>query len=563
MVITPNSKIVLLKCPLKLDNLNQITFASASDQYSYFNSLTKLSIDDATYQRKEGVIRFPTHTELNDGYPTYEDLLEYNYCMYQNTSYDEKWFYAFITDYKYINDGLTTISIETDAFQTWQFDLVYKQSFIEREHVSDDTVGKHTITENLPTGEIISCDLQPSYNGTFTDYCAVLCVSELITSTGSYSRHNQLIPSGLYFIGIADNGDLLTYCKAYDKAGKASAINSVFVAPKDFFKTFTTNTSVTAGGETFTFTGGISYDVYYDYTTTFTVSKVSYLADQYYPRNKKLLTYPYSYLQASNHNGSIVNYKWELFNMLVPSGTTPPTDITFNLKGVLSPGCSFSCYPANYKNILGNVDENINLGKYPIGGWNSDVYTNWLTQNGINLFGHQFTATEARVGSAALLGGTGLIDAVKGSKTGDVDKTAGGIGDISSGIIGIYNALQDDYRHSLIPDQANGNTNIGDYSFQFGLTCLEFKRMSIKREYAVMLDSYFDLYGYKVNRVGTPNIHQRTYWDYIKTIGVNLEGDIPEKDLNKIRGMFNNGCTFWHTTTYFLDYSQSNTILSS
>ena len=36
----------------------------------------------------------------------------------------------------YVNDGLTEISIMTDVFQTWQFDITWKASFVEREMLS-------------------------------------------------------------------------------------------------------------------------------------------------------------------------------------------------------------------------------------------------------------------------------------------------------------------------------------------------------------------------------------------------------------------------------------------
>lgn len=131
MVIAPNSNITLLKVPLELSNKNQLTFSSREAQFNYFNSLTKIELENATYQRKEGVIRFP---ELID------NLYEYNYVMYQNESYSDKWFYAFITNMRYLNDNVTEISITTDVFQTWQFDLEFKQSFVEREmiDVSED-----------------------------------------------------------------------------------------------------------------------------------------------------------------------------------------------------------------------------------------------------------------------------------------------------------------------------------------------------------------------------------------------------------------------------------------
>lgn len=53
--------------------------------------------------------------------------------MYKNSNYSNKWFYAYITRMEYENDGMTNIYITTDVFQTWQFDLNFKESFIERE----------------------------------------------------------------------------------------------------------------------------------------------------------------------------------------------------------------------------------------------------------------------------------------------------------------------------------------------------------------------------------------------------------------------------------------------
>lgn len=126
-MVTPNTRIILLKSPLQLSNKHQITFANNNEQFQYFYNLPKLEEDDASYQRKDGVIRFPAHADT---------LQEYNYCMYQNENYGNKWFYAFITAISYVNDNCSFISIKTDVFQTWQFSLNYLQSFIEREMIS-------------------------------------------------------------------------------------------------------------------------------------------------------------------------------------------------------------------------------------------------------------------------------------------------------------------------------------------------------------------------------------------------------------------------------------------
>ena len=131
MAISPQTNLFLLKNKLTLDYKNQLTFASKEAQFNYFYNLPKIEIDNISYQRKDSIIRFPEHID---------NLLEYNYCMYQNENYGNKWFYAFIVNMEYVNDSMTNIYIKTDVFQTWQFDLIYKQSFIEREmiNVSED-----------------------------------------------------------------------------------------------------------------------------------------------------------------------------------------------------------------------------------------------------------------------------------------------------------------------------------------------------------------------------------------------------------------------------------------
>jgi hypothetical protein len=86
--------------------------------------------------------------------------------------------------------------------------------------------------------------------------------------------------------------------------------------------------------------------------------------------------------------------------------------------------------------------------------------------------------------------------------------------------------------------------------------------MSIKQEYAVILDKYMDMFGYKVNNVKIPNITGRVNWNFVKTIDCNFEGDIPQSHLQIIKQIFNNGVTLWHNANTMYDYSQSNSIVS-
>ena len=119
--ITPQTELRLIKCPIESDNRNQLTFSNKTAQYNYFNGLAHLEVDNFTYQRKDSIIRYPANID---------SILTYNYVMYQNEAYSNKWFYAFITRMEYVNDNMTYITIKTDVFQTWQFDMVWKKSFI-------------------------------------------------------------------------------------------------------------------------------------------------------------------------------------------------------------------------------------------------------------------------------------------------------------------------------------------------------------------------------------------------------------------------------------------------
>ena len=118
-----------------------------------------------------------------------------------------------------------------------------------------------------------------------------------------------------------------------------------------------------------------------------------------------------------------------------------------------------------------------------------------------------------------------------------------------------------DYQAEIVPDQAKGNANSGDLNYSIGKSCFTTYFMCAKKEKIQIIDQYFSMYGYLVNSVKIPNITGRTNWNYVKTIGCNITGDIPQDDLLQIKAIFNNGTTIWHNPSTFLDYSQNNNIV--
>ena len=506
MAITPNTQIRLLSVPFEIDNRNQLTFLNKESQTNYFTGLPHLEVESCSYQRKDNIIRFPSHIDK---------LLNYNYVMYKNNNYSDKWFYAFIDKMEYNNDGLTDIIIKQDVFQTWQFDLEYKKMFVEREHVSSDNIGEHTIPEGLETGEYVVDEIQ-EYD--MREMAYIIQVTEYTTG---------VVPLAVNFGGVYQAGgayicenilQVVNILQAFSEKGKADAVYSVYMCPKVFID----NTS-----ESLQYSGQNS-PIYEEKT----IEKPTTL-NGYVPKNKKLLTFPFCFLNVSNNNGTSNSLHYELFNT---------ENCKFNIKGVPTIGASIKCVPYNYANSgeYNNEEEGIMAGKFPTLSWSEDAYINWLTQNSVNIGIGVASNLLTMVGSA--FSGNPVV----------------GIGGVISSSVSIANKIGQVYEHSLTPNTAKGNTNGGDINVCSNSNNFYFYKMSIKQEYAKIIDDFFSMFGYKVNAVKIPNITGRTNWNYVKTIDANITGDIPQQDLQEIKDIFNNGVTFWHNPNTFLDYAQNN-----
>lgn len=564
-VITPQSDVYLLKVPLEINDINQLTFSNATAQFNYFNSLPKITADNFTYQRKDGTIRFPGH---------FDDLLNYNYVMYRNDAYSNKWFYAFITGMEYLNDNVTAIAIKTDVWQTYQFDLTYKRCLIDREHTNDDTIGANTLPEGLELGEIITNGDIKNF-GIKEDpapyYVLVIDVTQIenpgTNQTLTYSwtnsqttplPRNNSIPSGLYHIVMGMNSyavpNFRRLIDVYNKAGLSDAIQNIYILPQDVVGTIQTgltlSTTGSAPSDSISGLGMPVSSIYvsqlgsYDYTVPTTI-------DGYTPKNNKLLTFPYSYMNVSNNAGTTIPYHYEDF-----APTQPYPYIRFDVEGVLCPSGSIKAIPRNYKGISYQSEENaydyaINGAKFPMCNWTTDSYTNWLTQNAVNM---DIQWKETMLGAGASIGAGLLSGGGLGVFTGAVK--AGG--DLINLALSQYTAKS---QANLVPDQAHGNMNSGDIVFSKLRSRFTFIPMSIKQEYAKCIDDFFSAFGYKTNRVKLPNITGRRNWNYVKTIGCYIEADIPQGDLQEIKEMFDKGITLWHNPATFMDYSQNNDII--
>lgn len=529
------TKVYLLDVPLDNNYKNTLYFTSKANQQAYFQNNIVKSFTDFSYQRKENLIRIPD---------IYDNLFNCNYVMYQNSNYSNKWFYAFITKMEYVNDGLTNVYIETDVIQTWLFDYEVKSSFIEREHVSDDTIGSHTIPENFEKGEYICGIKQSTEIG--DAHVVIAATYDCFNDKDAGSFINGIYHGTDYFlIGSNINGESIGYfLKVYAEAGKTDAITGMFMVPDELtgYSNINWDYMSTAGGlSVFPYKRLDSQVLGLTTAKTMTTKEITKpysLINGYTPRNNKLFTFPYIYLLASNNNGGNAIYHYELFNS---------NKCNFTVKGAITPGNSIRIIPSNYKFVAENNEEGLTGGKYPVCSYNTDVYTNWLTQNSVNI-GLSLASSTLQIA-----GGVGMLATGGGALA--------GAGAIANGVLGIANSVGEVYQHSLVPPQIEGNVNCGDVNYASGNTDFTFYQMNIKSEYAQIIDKYFDMFGYKVNMVKVPNTAHRSRWWYTKTIDVNIIGAIPDIDMQKIKDAYNNGITFWRNASEIDNYSLSNGIV--
>lgn len=539
------TKVYLLNAPLENDYKHTLYFADKTKQYNYFNerATVKYRNDDFSYQRKDGFIRIPAH---------FDEIIKYNYVMYQNSAYSNKWFYAFITDIKYVNDERTDIYIETDVIQTYMFDCQFKNCFIEREHVNDDTVGLHTLPEQLETGEYICNKV---IHNRSTENTVFIVASAVDISSGN--------DSGLTVYGGVVNGWYYYYFSTPDEMQDAlsniselrtnDAIISIFIMPREYINLDKNSNRVLESWDIPKYT---FWDIESETDSQEAIRKPT-TVNGYTPKNNKLLTSPFSYLLIDNNSGATAKYNYELFN-----STLNKNECAFQINGVITQGGSIRLMPMNYNGVQGvNNHFGLTCGKFPICGWQSDYYTNWLTQNSLNI--------EVQTESIQLASQQQLVNDISSGVSAGIKGDVGGvIGSLSGSYFNAKNYLNQlkgitaqKEIHAFQSPTVNGSTNCGDVLYTTGNIKFTAYQMSVKKEYAKIIDMFFNMFGYQVNRVGLPRKNHRKYYWYTKTAGCELNGNIPQIDIQKIKAIYDNGITFWKSDADMCNYSVNNDIV--
>ena len=602
--ITPQAAIHLVNVPFDGTQNHTLYFKNKAAQNTYFEGLQKQTFTDYTYLRKDNAIKI----ELNYELAKYYNYLYYDNITQSNVGITSKRIYAFIVKMEYVNENTTKLYIQTDVIQTYLTEILSDTtsvSYINKQHVkkSDDIIGKYLLDEGIQGSEYVKSQLLDEtdydndtssiqwpadmtadakltwFNNSLNGYMVIVgCSQSIIPGTENLLKNRNYggIYSGLYYYAFGNVDQLSVFIEYLNQSALIGAIYNMFMLPVSISTWAPKNSNIsylTYDEEGNSTEATVNLRWFYLSSTTYktldtlhctTPTNFRYAgstltSNGYTPHNNKLYTYPYCLIQLSNNNGGIANYMYEYFDN--------KNDCQIKVNGTVSQGGSIIAYPLNYKGRSSNWDEPLDMAKFPTCSWNTDSYTNWLTQNGVSRSNrYRYAQEDLYQGywNAASGVATSLMSGISPES---ITKTFISTADTMINTYknhdrAIDSLEEENYRAKLVPDAINNGTATPEVLYSMGTFEYTAWALTITGERAKQIDSYFDRFGYTVNNYDNivQAITSRSKWNYIKTADCHINANIPDEDLVQIEELFNNGITFWKNPNevYRYDLGGSN-----
>lgn len=183
--ITPFTHVTLCRVDgLDPTYKNTLYFEDEHAQYNYFSSKAIKVKENEIYLLNQNMIEVKkvsvnrVRLELS-----LETVCKANYMRIYNqgyngstaVEYEKKSLYAFITDYRYISEGVTEIEFELDVIQTYLFDYEELACLVEREHTNTDFYGEHIAAEPVDLGAMKAVKIE--IDDLFDNYMIVVATA--------------------------------------------------------------------------------------------------------------------------------------------------------------------------------------------------------------------------------------------------------------------------------------------------------------------------------------------------------------------------------------------------
>lgn len=571
---TPDTVVKLLRnVPLDSTYTDTRWFTSAGAQQAFFNGKVKKTYTGLTYQRVNNSVAQP-RGPLTCRVPDIADnLYDCNYMMFQNSFYGSKWFYAFIKQVNYINPNNTEIVYEIDYLQTFMMDIQIKPSYVVREHASsvEDkpfanlTPEPITVTnwiDDLGDSSRYRWDL--SLTGDFGDKIIVAVIpNDLISSllVGFKSAMFSGIFSGAKYKVFTSASEVDSFINQLAGLNAADAIVSVFMSPgapaeSDAPTYVNINTGIDTTKEVFSNAKGKQYKI----------------------KNKKLLNGQFTRIMAMSDTGEQqIYYPENLYGGDILKGRVaiiygPEFEMFFRPDYIL-PSSNLSS--ANYglgftqnlqctwngNGVLGKTIRNcvIGAGMLALGGVAVGVAGSAVASAG--------GAAAAVKGTSAIVG-AGNAMAAQGGMVGAAGRAIAGAvqSPVGQAALMSYNIADSVPQVKRFVNMLAGNERSQRYTagsstatFAMGMHGFDFRRQCADLDTIEKIDTFFDMFGYAVNKVKMPNLQTRQCWNYVQLDTPCIVGSVPVQGMNRIKQAFSDGIRLWHVDEVG-DYNKDNPI---
>lgn len=238
-------------------------------------------------------------------------------------------------------------------------------------------------------------------------------------------------------------------------------------------------------------------------------------------------------------------------------------------------GGTVAIYPDMYNGIENNFDAKVVMNNFPKCSYAIDAYQAWVASGGKTKLETQKMFAELKgnnaltasmfngitsIGNAGMsgissayslseknAGNLPLIAAQTGINLGTA--TGNAILDYERTKIGYDEAMKKinfDFKDAYY--QPNGVVGVQCANIAVGARILgaHFFHCHVADDEAKRIDDFFSTFGYSVNRVKTPNLTGRQYWNFVKTEACVIGGNMPSSSKEAIARIFDGGIFLWH-----------------
>lgn len=496
-------------------------FNNLTEQINWFTARPKATFTDCSYTR--GSQQF---VAVN---ANIETLWQYNYMRYQNENMGNKWFYAFIDRLEYRAPMTTYVYFTIDVFQTWQFDFIFLQCQIIREHVGVQNVGdKYFVDEGLSYGDEYETVYTAKMDAVTPNSALTLITStiDLDASFGSYEDPNVVAENGAVVDSLASGA-------GYYLLGTPEGDTSV----EDFFGVMKEYPWICNG--IISLTNIPAYMASNLQLAQISLGETSYFAArvqgstpptpqlildenvfQFFETvpNPKLLMYPYAVIEISCQNGSTLIIKPQYLN---------GNNLTIQRYNVLSYNPEVKYVIQGYRGDGDGLDFSLRIKdfpKLPI------LNTSYMLSESQAVHAENYSYISE------------MINTVLGAASENANPPADVTNIVRRSRENIYQVGQA-YATSPTVSGQQGETG---FNFAIGEMGLIIRWKQIAPKFREIIGNYLNMFGLKVNDVAVPNPNKMIRFDFLQTLDCKISANMPDDDARIIIDACNNGVRFWH-----------------